>query len=90
MSDEATRLIPVPAPPNNHQRSSKDHQDGTGGCMIQTIPRLMMKNALRPLMTIRGMVFAGSGCNSSGQCTTIYAERYASIAGHLGVYAVTG
>ncbi|HEU4945669.1 MAG TPA: hypothetical protein VFT31_00810 [Kribbella sp.] len=39
--------------------------------------------------TIRGMAVAGSGC-SDGQCTTIYAERYASIAGHLGVYALTG
>lgn len=40
--------------------------------------------------TVRGVTFAGSGCNSSGQCTTIYAERYGSIAGHLGVYALTG
>lgn len=40
--------------------------------------------------TVRGMVIAGTGCNPSHQCTTIYAERYASIAGHLGVYALTG
>jgi hypothetical protein len=39
--------------------------------------------------TIRGVAFAGSGC-ASNHCTTIYAERYASIAGHLGVYALTG
>jgi streptogrisin D len=39
--------------------------------------------------TIRGITFAGSGCASS-RCTTLYAERYASIAGHLGVNALTG
>ncbi|MEU4290149.1 hypothetical protein AB0E63_18165 [Kribbella sp. NPDC026596] len=39
--------------------------------------------------TIRGITFAGAGCASS-RCTTLYAERYASIAGHLGVYALTG
>ncbi|MEU4604004.1 hypothetical protein AB0F43_13575 [Kribbella sp. NPDC023972] len=39
--------------------------------------------------TIRGTTFAGSGCASS-RCTTLYAERYASIAGHLGVTALTG
>ncbi|MDX6237925.1 MAG: hypothetical protein QOG10_2740 [Kribbellaceae bacterium] len=39
--------------------------------------------------TIRGLAFAGSGC-ASNSCTTLYAERYASIAGHLGVYALTG
>jgi hypothetical protein len=39
--------------------------------------------------TIRGIAIAGSGCTSNS-CTTIYAERYASIAGHLGVYALTG
>lgn len=39
--------------------------------------------------TIRGITFAGSGCASS-RCTTLYAERYASIAGHLGVHALTG
>ena len=39
--------------------------------------------------TIRGVAFAGSGC-ASNSCTTIYAERYASITGHLGVYALTG
>ncbi|MGW6279888.1 hypothetical protein [Kribbella sp. NPDC055071] len=39
--------------------------------------------------TIRGIAFAGAGCASS-RCTTLYAERYASIAGHLGVYALTG
>ncbi|MFI7067824.1 hypothetical protein ACIBL3_42990 [Kribbella sp. NPDC050124] len=39
--------------------------------------------------TIRGTTFAGSGCASS-RCTTLYAERYASISGHLGVSALTG
>jgi len=39
--------------------------------------------------TIRGITFAGSGCASS-RCTTLYAERYNSIAGHLGVSALTG
>ncbi|MFC0627880.1 hypothetical protein [Kribbella deserti] len=39
--------------------------------------------------TIRGMAFAGGNCASS-RCTTIYAERYDSIAGHLNVYALTG
>ena len=39
--------------------------------------------------TVRGIMFAGAGCASS-RCTTLYAERYASIAGHLGVYALTG
>ncbi|GAA1618169.1 hypothetical protein GCM10009789_85140 [Kribbella sancticallisti] len=39
--------------------------------------------------TIRGMTFAGSGCSAS-RCTTLYAERYKSIAGHLGVGAITG
>jgi streptogrisin D len=39
--------------------------------------------------TIRGSAIAGSGCHD-GSCTTIYAERYNSIAGHLGVYALTG
>ncbi len=39
--------------------------------------------------TIRGITFAGAGCASS-RCTTLYAERYASISGHLGVYALTG
>jgi hypothetical protein len=39
--------------------------------------------------TIRGITFAGSGCSSS-RCTTLYAERYAAISGHLGVYALTG
>lgn len=39
--------------------------------------------------TIRGLAFAGSGCSAS-RCTTIYAERYASITGHLGVTALTG
>ncbi|WP_350281240.1 hypothetical protein [Kribbella sp. HUAS MG21] len=39
--------------------------------------------------TIRGMAFAGAGCAAS-RCTTLYAERYKSIAGHLGVTAVTG
>jgi hypothetical protein len=39
--------------------------------------------------TIRGITFAGAGCAAS-RCTTLYAERYASIAGHLGVYALTG
>ncbi|MET7277301.1 S1 family peptidase [Kribbella sp. NPDC005582] len=38
--------------------------------------------------TIRGIVFAGAGCASS-RCTTLYAERYASISGHLGVRALT-
>lgn len=39
--------------------------------------------------TIRGITFAGSGCTAS-RCTTLYAERYASIAGHLGIAAITG
>jgi streptogrisin D len=39
--------------------------------------------------TIRGMAFAGGGCASSA-CTTIYAERYQSIAGHLNIYVLTG
>ena len=39
--------------------------------------------------TIRGITFAGGGCASS-RCTTLYAERYASIAGHLGICALTG
>lgn len=39
--------------------------------------------------TIRGIAFAGSGCSAS-RCTTIYAERYNSITGHLGVSALTG
>ncbi|MFK4086961.1 S1 family peptidase [Kribbella sp. NPDC020789] len=38
--------------------------------------------------TIRGIAFAGAGCASS-RCTTLYAERYASISGHLGVHALT-
>lgn len=37
---------------------------------------------------IRGMIFAGTGCYSSG-CRTIFAERYESIAGHLGVRVLT-
>jgi hypothetical protein len=40
--------------------------------------------------TVRGIAFAGSGCNAADHCTTIYAERYTSITGHLGVYALTG
>lgn len=46
----------------------------------------------RPTSTtaaIRGMTFAGSGCSAS-RCTTLYAERYKSISGHLGVNAITG
>ncbi|HZX03957.1 hypothetical protein [Kribbella sp.] len=39
--------------------------------------------------TIRGIAFAGAGCAAS-RCTTLYAERYNSIAGHLGVTALTG
>jgi hypothetical protein len=39
--------------------------------------------------TIRGIAFAGGGCTASN-CITLYAERYASIAGHLGVTAITG
>ncbi|HWD80726.1 MAG TPA: hypothetical protein VG497_17655 [Kribbella sp.] len=39
--------------------------------------------------TIRGIAFAGAGCAAS-RCTTLYAERYKSITGHLGVTAVTG
>jgi hypothetical protein len=39
--------------------------------------------------TIRGITFAGSGCAAS-RCTTLYAERYKSITGHLGVTALTG
>lgn len=39
--------------------------------------------------TIRGMAFAGGNCVSA-RCTTIYAERYDSIAGHLNIYALTG
>ncbi|GAA1668199.1 S1 family peptidase [Kribbella yunnanensis] len=39
--------------------------------------------------TIRGITFAGAGCASS-RCTTLYAERYASISGHLGVRVLTG
>lgn len=39
--------------------------------------------------TIRGITFAGAGCASS-RCTTLYAERYKSITGHLGVTALTG
>ncbi|MFD7160176.1 hypothetical protein ACFV9C_36685 [Kribbella sp. NPDC059898] len=39
--------------------------------------------------TIRGITFAGAGCAAS-RCTTLYAERYNSIAGHLGVTALTG
>lgn len=39
--------------------------------------------------TVRGIAFAGAGCVSS-RCTTLYAERYNSIAGHLGVTALTG
>ncbi|MEV8375141.1 hypothetical protein AB0P21_20560 [Kribbella sp. NPDC056861] len=39
--------------------------------------------------TIRGLAFAGGGCTGSN-CITLYAERYASIAGHLGVTAITG
>jgi streptogrisin D len=39
--------------------------------------------------TIRGIAFAGSGCSAS-RCTTLYAERYDSIAGHLGIRALTG
>ncbi|WP_237771298.1 S1 family peptidase [Kribbella sp. ALI-6-A] len=39
--------------------------------------------------TIRGLAFAGSGCTAS-RCTTLYAERYNSITGHLGVRALTG
>ena len=39
--------------------------------------------------TVRGIVFAGAGCAAS-RCTTLYAERYNSIAGHLGVTALTG
>ncbi len=38
--------------------------------------------------TIRGIAFAGAGCSAS-RCTTLYAERYASISGHLGVRALT-
>jgi len=38
--------------------------------------------------TIRGIAFAGAGCAAS-RCTTLYAERYASISGHLGVRALT-
>nr|WP_202891861.1 hypothetical protein [Kribbella shirazensis] len=38
---------------------------------------------------IRGLAFAGAGCAAS-RCTTLYAERYNSIAGHLGVTALTG
>lgn len=40
--------------------------------------------------TIRGASIAGSGCSADHSCTTIYAERYNSIAGHLGVYVLTG
>jgi hypothetical protein len=39
--------------------------------------------------TIRGTTFAGAGCTAS-RCTTLYAERYNSITGHLGVTALTG
>jgi hypothetical protein len=39
--------------------------------------------------TIRGLAFAGSGCIAA-RCTTLYAERYDSITGHLGVRALTG
>jgi hypothetical protein len=39
--------------------------------------------------TVRGIAFAGAGCSSS-RCTTLYAERYNSITGHLGVTALTG
>ncbi|MGW7682010.1 hypothetical protein ACWGID_14795 [Kribbella sp. NPDC054772] len=39
--------------------------------------------------TIRGIAFAGAGCAAS-RCTTLYAERYKSITGHLGVTALTG
>lgn len=39
--------------------------------------------------TIRGLSFAGGGCAASN-CTTLYAERYASIAGHLGIRVITG
>ncbi|HEY3562831.1 MAG TPA: hypothetical protein VGL05_35435 [Kribbella sp.] len=39
--------------------------------------------------TIRGMAFAGAGCAAS-RCTTLFAERYNSITGHLGVTALTG
>lgn len=39
--------------------------------------------------TIRGLAFAGSGC-TAGRCTTLYAERYASIAGHLNIRALVG
>ncbi len=39
--------------------------------------------------TIRGLAFAGSGC-TAGRCTTLYAERYDSIAGHLNVRALVG
>ncbi|MEU8223546.1 hypothetical protein [Kribbella sp. NPDC048915] len=39
--------------------------------------------------TIRGITFAGAGCAAS-RCTTLYAERYKSITGHLGVTALTG
>src|SRR4051794_3280095 len=39
--------------------------------------------------TIRGITFAGAGCTSS-RCTTLYAERYNSIAGHLDITALTG
>jgi streptogrisin D len=38
--------------------------------------------------TIRGMIFAGTGCYSSG-CRTIFAERYESIAGHLSIRVLT-
>lgn len=38
--------------------------------------------------TVRGIAFAGAGCTNS-RCTTLYAERYNSITGHLGVYALT-
>ncbi|GAA0948526.1 hypothetical protein GCM10009554_46220 [Kribbella koreensis] len=39
--------------------------------------------------TIRGLSFAGGGCTASN-CITLYAERYASISGHLGVNALIG
>jgi hypothetical protein len=39
--------------------------------------------------TIRGLAFAGSGC-TAGRCTTLYAERYDSIAGHLNIRALVG
>ncbi|TDW66159.1 hypothetical protein [Kribbella pratensis] len=39
--------------------------------------------------TVRGIAFAGAGCAAS-RCTTLYAERYKSITGHLGVTALTG